>query len=529
MGKIVNKLAVYLNGHLSGNVFDKDSILEAYSTDRSLIKVKPRLVAIPETTADIRKIVRFASQLSEKKCALPVSVRGSGLCKTGADLSSGIVISTEKLTHVRELDAHDRLVHVQAGITLGKLNAVLAPHGLTLPIHADPRETIGALIANAPRDAYSQRYGGIMNYVDRAEIVLSNGELIQTSRLNPAKLAFKQSQKTFEGEVYEKLDSLLDKTPDVNNTSEFNRIGYPALKHIRRNHDHIFDLLPAFFGSEGSLGVITEVILRLQVLPPRAHRLFAVFSDIKLAHNFMEQAAKLAPLSIELFDTKIFKIAEEYGKKPDLLTRKFDDGFVVLVSFNDKPRKSRRKVKKCVNLLPKSAYVVSETLKNSADFDDFATSLSNYLNSGSVERPNLLHDFFIPSDHLEDFLKDLTPLAKTHKKHLELYGCYSTGVYSLRPEFDLKKVDERRTALKLLRDFNELVTRHGGSLSGGLPEGRLKSLVIYPELSKDELAIYQEVKKIFDKNHIFSPNIKTDYDIQDTVKHLRIEPILDIE
>ena len=59
MGKRVNKIAVYLNSHLSGNVFDKDSILEAYSTDRSLLKIKPRLVAIPETTADIRKIVRF--------------------------------------------------------------------------------------------------------------------------------------------------------------------------------------------------------------------------------------------------------------------------------------------------------------------------------------------------------------------------------------------------------------------------------------------------------------------------------------
>ena len=143
----MNKIAVYLNSHLSGNVFDKDSILEAYSTDRSLLKIKPRLVAVPETTADIRKIVRFASQLSEKKYALPIAVRGSGLSKTGADLTSGIVISTEKLTHVRELDAHDRLVHVQAGITIGKLNAVLAPHGLTLPVHADPRETIGGLIA----------------------------------------------------------------------------------------------------------------------------------------------------------------------------------------------------------------------------------------------------------------------------------------------------------------------------------------------------------------------------------------------
>lgn len=526
MGKIVNKIAVYLNSHLSGNVFDKDSILEAYSTDRSLIKIKPRLVAIPESTADVRKIVRFASQLSEKKYSLPVAVRGSGLSKTGADLTSGIVISTEKLTHVRELDAHDRLIHVQAGITLGKLNAVLAPHGLTLPVHADPRETIGDLIANAPRDAYSQHYGGIMNYVDRVEAVLANGELIQTSRLSPAHLAMKQSGRTLESEIYEKLEDLLIKnTEAIASAPDSARLGYPALKHIRRNHGHVFDLLPVFFGAENSLGVITEVILRLQVLPPRPHRLFAVFSTLKTAREFMDQAARLAPLSIELFDTAIFKAAEDYGKKPDLLTRKIEDGFVVLVSFNDKPGKSRRKVKKCLCFLPKSAYVVTETVKNSPDFDDFAASLSSYLNDGQLERPNLLHDFFVPADHLEDFLKDLGPLAKAHKKHLELYGCYSTGIYSLRPEFDLKKVDERRTALKLLRDFNDLVQKHGGSLAGGLPEGRLKSLVIYPDLDKDQKKLFEETKKIFDRGHVFAPGLKTDYNIQDTVKHLRTEPI----
>ena len=79
MGRIVNKIAIYLNRHLTGNVFDKDSVLDAYSTDQSLIKIKPRFVALPETTADVRKLVRFSNQLVDKKYSLPISVRGSGL------------------------------------------------------------------------------------------------------------------------------------------------------------------------------------------------------------------------------------------------------------------------------------------------------------------------------------------------------------------------------------------------------------------------------------------------------------------
>lgn len=522
----MNKIAIYLNRHLTGNVFSKDAILDAYSTDQSLLKIKPRLVALPETTSDIRKLVRFVSQLSEKKYTLPIAVRGSGLSKTGADLSSGLVISTEKLNHVRELDAHDRLVHVQAGITLGKLNAILAPHGLVLPINADPRETIGGLISNAPRDGYSKRYGGIMNYIDRIEVVLSNGDLVQTSRLSPSRLYSKKTQKSFEGELYEKLDDLLAKQSEtIAATSADTRVGYPGLRHIRRNHGHVFDLLPSFFGAEGSLGVITEVILRLEVLPPRPHRLFAVFNSYKSAREFIDRAEKLNPLSIELYDTEIFKTVETYGKKPDLLTRKFDDGFITLIAFNDKSGKSRRKVKKCLRFLPKSAYVVTETVKNSLDFDDFASSLTCYLNADAkTERPNLLHDFFIPREQLENFFTDLAKLAKTHKKSLALYGCYSTGVYSVRPEFDLAKIDDRRAALTLLHDFNELVVKHGGSLAGGLPEGRLKPIVIYPSLDEKEQKLIKDVKKIFDPDHIFAPGVKSDYDTKDAVKSLRVAP-----
>ncbi len=523
----MNKIAVYLNRHLTGNVFDKDSILEAYSTDRSLLKVKPRFVALPESTSDVRKLVKFVSQLSEKKYNLPIAIRGSGLSKTGADLSSGLVLSMEKLSHVRELDAHDRLIHVQAGITLGKLNAILAPHGLTLPVAADPRETLGSLIANAPIDKYSNKYRGIMTYVDRVEVVLSNGDLLQTSRLGRSRLASKQSETSFEGEIYKKLSVLLEKQSElVESTPASSRLGYPALKHIRRVNGKVFDLLPAFFGSEGNLGVITEVILRLEVLPPHSHRLFAVFSTYKSAREFADFCLKLSPLSVELFDTRLFKSADAYGKKPSLLSKKFDDGFLVLVGFNDKSHRARRRVRQCLRFLPKSAYVVSETVKNSPEFNEFEAALLAVLSSDAKgERPFLLDDFYLPRAALPEFLKDLHKLEKSSKRPLELFGSYATEIFSLRPTFDLSKLDERRAALTLLQSLNELLKTHGGSLIGGSPEGRLKSIIVYPELDKKSLALISDVKKIFDPRGVFAPETKSAYDTRSAVRHLRTEPL----
>ena len=520
----MNKIAIYLNRHITGSVFDKDPILEAYSTDASLLKIKPRFVAIPESTSDIRKLVKFIDQLSEKNYQLPITVRGSGLSKTGADLSSGLVISMEKLNHVRELDAHDRLIHVQAGITVGKLNAVLAPYGLTLPVHADPKETIGSLISNCPKDDASGKYGGIMNFVERVEVVLSNGDILQTNRMSRGKLKQTINKKESRtSSIYGKLDKVLTDNEELISKQTTN-LGYPALKHIKRLKGKVFDILPAFYGAEGSLGIITEVILRVTVQSPRKHRVFAVFNSFENAKTFLDYCQKLHPLSLQLYDNRIFKLAEEYGKKPDLLTKKYDDGYMVLASFDDKMRKSRKNVKKCVKFLPKSAYVVPETVKNSSDFDDFETSLAIYLNSGSkTERPNLLNDFFVPKEKLQGFLEEIGKYEKKIKKPLAIYGNYATDNYSFRPEFDLKKVDERRTALIVLRDVTSILKSYDGCIVGGYPEGRLKPIVAYPELDKKERDLIEKVKKIFDPNNVFAPETKSNYNTKSAVRHLRTD------
>ena len=156
----MNKIAQYLNQHTAGNVFDRASICEAYSTDHSILKATPRFVALPEDTEDIRKILHFCSRLKERDFSLPVSVSGGRHSKTGAVLGSGIHISMEKMNEIAEIDVRGRLVRVQAGITLGELNTALAMNGLTIPVETDPTHTIGGLIASAYEDGYAGKYGG---------------------------------------------------------------------------------------------------------------------------------------------------------------------------------------------------------------------------------------------------------------------------------------------------------------------------------------------------------------------------------
>lgn len=161
----MSKLAKYLNQHISGNVFDRPSICAEYSTDRSILEATPRLVAFPENTDDVRRLVLFSDQLALRSFRLPLTMRGTGIDKTGAAITEGMIISTERMDQIEEVDLRGRLIRVQPGITLGALNAALGLQGLCLPIDYDPRSTIGGLIANCPNDDASDRRGGILSLI----------------------------------------------------------------------------------------------------------------------------------------------------------------------------------------------------------------------------------------------------------------------------------------------------------------------------------------------------------------------------
>ena len=230
----------------------------------------------------------------------------------------------------------------------------------------------------------------------------------------------------------------------------------------------------------------------------------------------------LTPLELNFYDLNLIKAVEDYGKKPEILSKKFTDGFLVFVSFNDRSRISRKKVRKCLNFLPKNAYVIPETLKNSELFNDLPSTILSYLNdTGKGERVSLASNFSLPVEELPGFLSDLPSLSASLKKPLELFGSYSTGIYSLRPDFKLDTLEDRRAAMNFLKDLNSLILEHKGSLNGGFPEGRIRAIISNANSPLKEKELYKKIKAIFDPNEILSPDVKTGVDTRATVRALR--------
>lgn len=523
----MGKITKYLNQLIVGNVFDGPEILEAYSTDRSVLKIKPKFVAFPESTEDIRKLMRFFNQIAAKNIPASITVRGSGLDEGGADLSNGLIITTEKLNKMLEIDTRERLVRVQAGMTLRELNTALSVSGLTIPIGGHDDETIGGLISNCPIDKYSDKYGGIENYVERIEVVLANGECLQTERLKKYAVAKKAAEKSFEGDVYRKIIKIIkEKDSHIKEIEKekHSLVGYHNITKVARKET--IDLKPLFFGAQGTLGIISEVILKAVPLKTKPARVIVTFRKLELATKFMDTVKELKPRELNLYDLKIVQEAREAGKNLDGVIRKLEDGFVVYLSFDEWKNTNLRKIMGIRNKAPHGTKFILENNNNKKDFNEFENSLSSYLNNTkNGERVPILTDFYLPARNLDGFLKDLKVLKEKLDLDLALFGSYSTSIYSLRPKFNLEEEGVNKKIAAFLRAGAYIIDRQGGAIVGGTPEGRLKAVVTNTNMPDSDKELYEKIKKIFDRNGILNPEVKIDVNSKFTLTHLRETPL----
>lgn len=527
----MSKIAKLLNQVIVGNVFDEPRIVENYSTDRSILKMTPEMVVIPETTDDVRRVVRFVDQLKKGGEKTSITVRGSGLDKTGADLTDKILISMERMSHIQEIDSRSRLVRVQAGITLEKLNAALSLHGLILPIDANPKETIGSLINNFIIDGYAGKYHGISHYVDCLEAVLADGTVLQTRNYNRRGLQRKiENEDDPESKIYRKMNDLINDSEEaleiIKEKPTIDASGYQMATQVERDDSRVFELTPLFYASQGTLGIITEVILRLEPTPSKITRFAAGFENVAGAIRYIERITSLEPLAVEIYDAHIFEQAAENGKELGLFAKRYNKGYIIIVSFDDNRFTTKKKLTACLNAIPDSAAAILETRENAKDFSRIRTALRSYLNNDiKGERLHLADDFYLPKDRLLDFIKHLPELQKSTKKELPLYGDYLTSNYSLRPDLDMSTVAGRGNALKFLKNFAEFLDEYDGVLTGGSPEGRIKALVVNSEEDPKVHDFYMKIKEVFDPEDIMNPEVKLKSDVKKFVKHLRTEAL----
>ena len=514
----MNKVATYLNEHLTGEVLTHKGIIDAVEVDGSVLTRRPEMVARVAHVNDIRKIMRFCSQLAEKGHVLPISVRGHGTDTTGAATGTGIMLDlTKHMRRVEEIDPKQQLIHVQAGISHSAVQATLATHkGLGVPAvsYTDQDGTIGGAIGSATSGFMSSLYGSLGESIQRIEAVLSNGDVIQTERISKREVGRKKGLTTLEGDIYRQIDSLIDDNAELIQRMRdggSDSTGYHGITEVK-GKDGSIDLAPLFVGAQGTLGVISEAILRAEFMRPELTVVTAAYKTMTEAQQALDVTLDSKATSVELIDGRLFKRANVEGKKFDWAPSDIFGGAVVVAIFADFSERVRAKLaKKLIKKLESSDYVDL----SSKDFETaHATELHSVLtlasHPGGVHQvvPGIFSGMGLPIVQLDRFLTKLRELEEKYGIELPIFVDASSCYVDVLPVFSINKISDRQKIVKLSAEFAKLLPELEGSFASRGGDGRFKSSVMQPLMATDERELYEKIKKTFDPFGILGSGVK---------------------
>lgn len=523
----MSKIAAYLNEYLIGEVVAEGSIVEQSSTDASVLMERPEMVAQVANTSDIRKITRFCFQLAEKGHAMAVITRGEGTDENGAAIGSGIIVSQSKyMNRVIGIDTKQRLIHVQAGASYSGIAVALSTHrGLTLPpaSYGESIGTVGGAVASNSVGFLHQRYGTVGDAVQQLEVVLASGEVLQTGRVTKRELNAKKGLHTFEGEIYRKIDNLISDNAEVikviQNSDSYDSAGYSGISAVKKR-DGSFDLTPLFIGSQGTIGIISEAILKAQFVRSEVVVVLSAYKTQGEAREAADLAVAHKAVSVEIVDGRLLARATALGRKRDFMPKVSFKGGLVITVFDDFGAKTREKqAKKLVGALHKSTkpVFVTDAVYSQSDLAELFSlrALARSSPSNGEIVPSVFNGVWLPVVKIDTFLTELKKLEKEQDVQLPYWVDIKSGFIDFLPVIDMKKVSNRQKLLKLLTELSSLVQKFEGSLAGRGGDGRLKSAVGSNNYGDEIEKVYREIKSIFDPHGVLSPGVKQAVPIKD--------------
>ncbi len=536
----MNKVAHYLQEHLIGEVMTSSDACRYFSTDSSIFEVMPVIIVYPRNENDVRKTARFTWQLAERGRVMPITARGSGTDQSGAAIGKGVIlVFPAHMNRILELDAKSGSVTLEPGLNYAKLQQALHTHGRFLPPFPASQEysTVGGAVANNASGEKTVKYGNTRTYTEGLRVVLANGEVIETKRLNKREVSKKMGLSTFEGEIYRSLDALIEENQDIIKNLKLdvtkNSAGYD-IGSVKDKGDS-FDLTPLLVGSQGTLGIITEITVATEPHDPATTLIAAYCNDIKQTESIILELRNMKhpPSAMEIVDENLLNFLQEHN--PNQLKGILSPPFpklVMLIEFDDQSSRQRNhSAKKTTRLLQKlNIKYRQETEESSKDelwkIRHSAAAVIAY-SEGRAKALPIIEDGIVPIERFDDYLTKVYALFDRHKLKVAIWGHAGNANLHMQPFLDLNQIGDRQKVFRLIDEYYNMVIELGGSTSGEHGDGRLRAPYLRKLYGDEAYALFQKLKKIFDPHGILNPGVKMDVTLEDIKPLLRHEYSMD--
>ncbi|KKN35504.1 hypothetical protein LCGC14_0783030 [marine sediment metagenome] len=421
----------------------------------------PDLILIPQNKKQISKILKLAN-----KNKIPVIPRGNGTSLSSGSLSpyGGIVLDLSQMNQIIAINIENNLVEVEPGVICDELNESLKPYGYFFP--PDPGSssvcTIGGMVACNAGGIQAFKYGVTKNYVLYLEIVLPDGRILN--------------------------------------------IGSRVLKSVSS-----YNLKDLFIGSEGTLGIITKIGLRIRPLPKNRKLGIFIFQNVDDLKDAVLEIRRygIVPNLLEFMDKLILKAVSEYLGDEFL---DFPNGYVLLAEIDGN---STREVDETfaimLDLIVQKNPIFHKIAMNEVERERLILARKSNLPALSRIRPNsCVEDCTIQISDFADVIKKIEDIPKmiNAKNLLVAIVCHMEG--NLHPTFLFNENNEQdvkdfEKAIEYL--YKQIIIPVGGSLTGEHGIGKIKNPYLELEHGTEVVDLMSQIKILFDPNMILNPGI----------------------
>ena len=433
-----------------------DSLIDmvAYSKDASEHKHRPEAAVWATTTEQISAILKLANQ--EK---FPVTARGAGTSLAGLTVPEhgGLVLDLGRMNKIIKISIEDRLVMVQPGVVYADLEKALKPYGFFFP--PDPASgtvsTLGGNVACNAGGIKGAKYGTTKDYVLSLEVVLADGRVLHT--------------------------------------------GSKCMKSASG-----YDMTKLFVGSEGTLGVITEITLKINPRPPLTCTAMATFDDLEDAGRAVSEImhSGILPSALEVVDQQTLI---GINQNTDLNLPEVE---AILVAETDghTRQETEFQLSKIIDIFEQNnASGVSQ-----ADSEEEAEALwtarkSAYAVMSRINYNLAVEDLAVPISEVPNMLKTISDVAKKYDLKIPTVGHAGDGNLHPTISFDGTDPDEVRRVEQASAELFKKVIELQGTVTGEHGIGLAKARFMSMEHDEVAMDVMRAVKKLFDPNNILNP------------------------
>ncbi len=450
---IVNKLRKIC----PNNFIDKKEDLYVYAHDTSQNPdelILPMCVVFPKNTKEVSQIAKICN---ENKISIIPRAQGTNHCGATRPSKNSIVIHFSKMDRIIEINKENLTAIVEPGVVIGNLNKELDKLNLFFP--PDPSNlavsTIGGAIALCSAGARTFKYGSTKNYIINLEVVLANGEIIETSK-NIAK----------------------------------NVTGY--------------NLVSLFTGSEGTLGLITKATLRLIPKPQERLLTLAYFDNIVDATSCVNNIINhgFIPSTLDLLDNITIRTIEKFNPCNLLIDKEAVllielDGFRECVLYELEILKNILKESKASNIIQAKTQLENENIWRAR---------RSAFGALAQLKPNVItEDIVVGRNKIVQTVRKIQELSKKYNIITAIMGHAGDG--NIHPNFalDLENKEDRENFKKLKDELFYYAISQEGTLSGEHGIGTDKKKYLKDALDKNAYKTMKEIKNLLDKNNILNP------------------------